>query len=146
MFVEVEPKKAAVAVMTARLEEANAKKAEMEELVAKLTAKLKGLQDEFAAVMKTKQDAEDEAAACFRKLDLAQRLVNALGSESERWSASIVRLGEELDVVLGDVLLASSFVSYVGPFNKKFRDMIIERGFVKFFQENGIPHSPEANP
>lgn len=146
VFVEVEPKKAAVAKMTALLDEANAKKEEMEQLVAELTAKLKGLQDEFAKVMKTKQDAEDEAAACFRKLDLAQRLVNALGSEAERWAGSIVRLGEEIDVVLGDVLLAASFVSYVGPFNKAFRDMIIEKGFVKFFREHGIPHSPEANP
>ena len=146
VFVEVEPKKAAVAKMAAALEEANAKKEEMENKVADLTAKLNVLQAEFDKVMKTKQDAEDEAAACFRKLDLAQRLVNALGSESERWAASIIRLGDEIDVVLGDVLLASSFVSYVGPFNKKFRDMIIENGFVKFFKDNGIPHSPEAAP
>ena len=133
VFVMVEPKKAAVAEMTKKLEEANAKKQEMEDLVADLTAKLNVLQAEFDKVMKTKKDAEDEAAACFRKLDLAQRLVNALGSESERWSASIIRLGEEIELVLGDVLLASSFVSYVGPFNKKFRDMIINDGFVKFF-------------
>ena len=76
---------------------------------------------------------------------MAKRLVSALGSESERWSASIIRLGDEIDVVLGDVLLASSFVSYVGPFNKRFRDMIIKDGFVKFFQENAIPHTAEAN-
>jgi dynein heavy chain len=86
--------------------------------------------------MKTKQDAEDEAAACFRKLDLAQRLVNALGSESERWGAAIVRLGEEIELVLGDVLLAASFVSYVGPFNKKFRMKIMDEKFVPFFQQN----------
>jgi dynein heavy chain len=59
-----------------------------------------------------------------------------LGSESERWSASIIRLGEEIDVVLGDVLLSASFVSYVGPFNKKLRDMIVKDGFIKFFREN----------
>jgi hypothetical protein len=54
VFVEVEPKKAAVAKMTALLDDANKKKEEMETLVAELTAKLKGLQDEFAKVMKTK--------------------------------------------------------------------------------------------
>ena len=92
VFVEVEPKKKAVAEMTEKLNVANAKKKEMEDLVAELSAKLQVLQDEFDKVMKTKQDAEDEAARCFKKLDLAKRLVNALGSESERWSASIVRL------------------------------------------------------
>jgi dynein heavy chain len=43
-------------------------------------------------------------------------------------------------------LLASAFVSYVGPFNKKFRDMIIYENFVEFFKQNNIPMSPNSNP
>jgi dynein heavy chain len=42
-------------------------------------------------------------------------------------------LGEYLKVVIGDVLLASAFVSYVGPFNKQFRDKIINENFLDFF-------------
>ena len=48
--------------------------------------------------------------------------------------------------MIGDVLLASAFVSYVGPFNKRFRDMIIEDNFIDFFSKNGIPCSPNPNP
>jgi dynein heavy chain len=55
-------------------------------------------------------------------------------------------LGEYLQVVIGDVLLASAFVSYVGPFNKSFRDKIINDNFVEFFKKNNIPMSPAANP
>jgi dynein heavy chain len=44
------------------------------------------------------------------------------------------------------VLLASAFVSYVGPFNKRFRDMIIVDNFIEFFAKNGIPCSPSPNP
>lgn len=36
--------------------------------------------------MDEKNAAEAEASRCARKLDSAQRLVNALGSESVRWS------------------------------------------------------------
>jgi dynein heavy chain len=57
-----------------------------------------------------------------------------------------VTCGQAIEVVSGDVLLAASFVSYVGPFNKRFRDMIMKDNFVKFFKQNGIPFSPEANP
>jgi len=39
----------------------------------------------FDKAMSEKQQAMDEAARCEKKLDLAQRLVNALGSEQERW-------------------------------------------------------------
>jgi dynein heavy chain len=44
------------------------------------------------------------------------------------------------------VLLASSFVSYVGPFNKSFRDKIMEESFIKFFKDNKIPLSPKCDP
>jgi dynein heavy chain len=67
--------------------------------------------------MDDKNNAMAEAEKCERKLSLAQRLVGALGSEQERWSQSIVDLGEYLQVIIGDVLLSSAFVSYVaGPF------------------------------
>jgi dynein heavy chain len=51
-----------------------------------------------------------------------------------------------LEYVIGDVLLASSFVSYVGPFSKKFREKIIKENFIVFFQKNAIPASPNSSP
>ena len=98
------------------------KKAEVDALVADLNAKLQVLMDAFNKAMNEKETAMREAERCERKLNLAQRLVGALGSELDRWSQSIIDIGELLNVIVGDVLLASAFVSYVGPFNKKFRD------------------------
>lgn len=49
-------------------------------------------------------------------------------------------------MIIGDVLLASAFVSYVGPFNKKFRDLIINQRFNDFFRKMRIPMSPDSNP
>lgn len=95
--------------------------------------------------MNEKETAMREAQKCENKLSLANRLVNALGSEQERWAQSIIDQGEALKVIIGDVLLASSFVSYVGPFNKAFRDKILSE-FLVFFKGNNIPCNPEANP
>ena len=94
--------------------------------------------DLYNAAMNKKKAAEDEAARCERRLSLANRLVSALGSEKGRWNDAIVQFGEDQKVVHGDVLLASSFVSYVGPFNKSFRDKIMEESFIKFFKDNRI--------
>jgi dynein heavy chain len=125
---------------------ANAKKQEVDALVADLNAKLQVLLDAFDKVMKERNDAVAAAEKCERKMSLAQRLVGALGSELDRWTQSILDLGEYLKVIIGDVLLASAFVSYVGPFNKKFRDMIIYENFVEFFKTNSIPMSDVVNP
>jgi dynein heavy chain len=54
------------------------------------------LLDAYDKAMKEKNDAIAEAEKCEKKLDLAQRLVGALGSELDRWSQSIIDLGELL--------------------------------------------------
>lgn len=69
-----------------------------------------------------------------------------MGSENERWGLSIISLDEQLKVIVGDVLLASAFVSYAGPFNKSFRDMMIKEDFAKYFITNKIPMSPAMDP
>ena len=142
----VEPKRIAVREAQTQLAEANERKTQMDALVAKLNSELAVLQAEFQKAMDDKTAAENEANRCATRLDLAQRLVNALGSESERWSTSIITLTENLKVVVGDVLLASAFVSYVGPFNKAFRDKIIQKEFMPFFVDNQIPMSENSNP
>lgn len=96
--------------------------------------------------MKKKADAEATAAACERKKSLATRLVKALGAEGKRWEESITVTEQLINVVLGDVLMASAFVSYIGPFNIKYRNIIMKEKFAKFFKDNKIPVSEKSNP
>ena len=101
--------------------------------------------DEYQLAMDDKNNAIAEAERCERKLNLAQRLVGALGSELDKWSQSIIDLSDYLGVIIGDVLLAAAFVSYVGPFNKSFRDQITNN-FIATFKKFGVPMSPEGDP
>ena len=146
VVVNTEPKRQAVEKAKIDLAEATETKNTMEALVADLQAKLDVLMKTYQEAMDKKQGAEDEAARCERRLSLANRLVSALGSEKGRWADAIVQFTEDLKVVHGDVLLASSFVSYVGPFNKAFRDMIVDDNFIKFFKDKQIPLSPALDP
>jgi len=54
---------------------------------------------------------EAEAAALNAKMSLANRLVNGLSGENKRWGENVVTLNENLIYLIGDVLLAASFVS-----------------------------------
>lgn len=46
----------------------------------------------------------------------------------------------------GDVLMASAFISYAGPFNKKFREKMMNDEFLKYLRTNNVPLSKEVNP
>jgi dynein heavy chain len=146
VVVNTEPKRQAVEKAKIDLAEANETKETMQALVAELQAKLDILLRTYQEAMDKKKAAEDDALRCETRLSRANRLVAALGSEKGRWGDAITQFTEDMKVVHGDVLLASSFVSYVGPFNKEFRDMIINDNFLKFFADEKIPMSAACDP
>lgn len=129
------------------------KKAELADAVEKcdkIVAQVKELKDKLEEVMEIKRKAESELAsaaaeeqACKDKLDLAKRFINALGSSSQRWESNIKEFDEKLSLIIGDILIASAFVSYCGPFPKKYR-VGIKQSFVDFALSNHIPMSKDA--
>ena len=143
---DVEPKREALRKATKQLNEANEKLQITKEMVAELEAKLKILVDQYDEAMAEKEAVEKEAERCAKRLNLANRLVNALASEKDRWSEGIEFYSQLLEVLVGDVLISSSFVSYVGPFTKKYRDILIKNKFLDFLRSKNIPMSPDPNP
>jgi len=92
------------------LEGAKQKVADCEANVEAQNKTLKKYSEELAEV-------ESMAEALNAKMNLASRLVNGLAGENKRWGENVITLNEEIGLLVGDVLLASSFVSYIGPFD-----------------------------
>merc|ERR1719163_293679 len=69
---------------------------------------------------------------------------------STRLAEGIELLTADKELLVGDVLLASAFISYIGPFTKKYRDEMITQQWVPFLETaaNGerIPMSADPNP
>lgn len=79
------------------------------------------LREKLAAAEKQKKEVEEDAQKCADKLSAAEKLVNGLAGENKRWSENVVFLQANIKSVIGDVLLASEFVSYIGAFSAKLR-------------------------
>ena len=109
---------------------------------ASVDAANKVLSDLREALMKAtieKQEVEKEKEECQGKLALAERLLNGLASEGSRWGNDIKDLEVEKQTMMGDVLLASAFVSYIGPFDAVYRNRIWREIWMSDIIERGIP-------
>ncbi len=98
---------------------ANAQLAEKEKEVAEVRAM-------YEAAMRKKQALQDDAETCKRKMTAASALIEGLSGEKVRWTAACKEFKAQISRLVGDVLLASGFLSYCGPFNQEFRKLLLD--------------------
>lgn len=146
IYCDIAPKRQRLAEANAQLEAANAKLKTVQDQVAELQAKLKVLEDKFQAANAEKLEVQAQAERTQNRLALAQRLVRALASENVRWAENVKRLQQGLDVLVGDVLVAGAFVSYIGGFPFKFRRDLLYEKWIPKIRESGIPCSQNVDP
>ncbi|KAK9817742.1 hypothetical protein WJX72_001478 [[Myrmecia] bisecta] len=135
---EVEPKRQELAAANEKLAAANSTLKQVQDKVAALNAQVQQLEEQFERALSEKNSAIAESERCQRKLNLANRLINALASEGERWAQTVQQLRKDYTVLTGDMLLAAAFVSYAGPFTSKFRGSLIKE-WIKFLTDKGAP-------
>eukprot|EP00792_Barthelona_sp_PAP020_P009043 TRINITY_DN3265_c0_g6_i1.p1 TRINITY_DN3265_c0_g6~~TRINITY_DN3265_c0_g6_i1.p1 ORF type:complete len:3839 (+),score=1299.73 TRINITY_DN3265_c0_g6_i1:669-11519(+) len=141
---EVEPKRIALAEATETLNAARAKLKKTEDHVRRLTKKLNGLKSEFEEATKRKQESLNALRENETKLDIANRLINGLASEKDRWGEGILELRKKENSLVGDILLVAAFCSYVGPFNKHYRKKLVNDLWIPEIRKLGLPLSKEA--
>eukprot|EP00993_Chasmostoma_nieuportense_P002181 NODE_2_length_6488_cov_18.174344_g1_i0.p1 GENE.NODE_2_length_6488_cov_18.174344_g1_i0~~NODE_2_length_6488_cov_18.174344_g1_i0.p1 ORF type:complete len:2154 (+),score=521.91 NODE_2_length_6488_cov_18.174344_g1_i0:435-6464(+) len=136
---EVRPKEERLAEAQDRLASSKSSLKKIQDRVADLRAKLDGLVNQFEQARDEKQRIEEQAQRTQDKLNLAERLVNGLADENVRWGNTIQELRECTNLLIGDVLLASAFISYVGPFTRTFRETLVNDRWIADIRQRGIP-------
>ena len=81
----------------------------------------------------------DDADACRRKMNNATALIEGLAGERVRWTESSKGFSSQIQRLVGDVLLATGFLSYSGPFNQEFRNQMLKQW--KRTMQNQIPYT-----
>uniref|UniRef100_H3G776 AAA+ ATPase domain-containing protein n=1 Tax=Phytophthora ramorum TaxID=164328 RepID=H3G776_PHYRM len=135
-IVVVEPKKRALEEANEKLRVANERLELVNQKVAALEEKLAILTEEFDKTNKEVQDAVGLLERGRLRMELARRLAKALGSESERWAHELEQLRVSAEMLVCDVVIAASFVSYVGAFTKPFRDLLINDKWLPFLHKD----------
>ncbi|XP_017763577.1 PREDICTED: dynein heavy chain 7, axonemal-like [Eufriesea mexicana] len=67
------------------------------------------------------QAMSDKVTDCEIKLKRAEELIGGLGGEYTRWSDTAKFLGERYQRLMGDIVIASGIIAYLGPFTMPLR-------------------------
>ena len=136
----VAPKKAQLAIAEGEYAEAMkglaAKQAELKIVLDKL----KNMQDKLAELDAKKTSLERQYEDCNNKLERAEKLMGGLGGERVRWGEISAELGPKFNNLLGDVLISSGVIAYLGPFFIPYRKEAVA-GWQALAIEKRVPMS-----
>ena len=146
IYEVVEPKRKLLSEANEKKEAAETQLAAVRAHVASLEAKLAELNSQFEAATNEKNEAIAAADKTQRKANLATRLVNGLADENVRWTEAVKSFDAQEAQYVGDVLVASAFVSYIGAFSAKFRTSLVFERWLPDMMERKIPMTEDIVP
>ena len=107
----------------------------MEDKIAELEAQLQEAQDK-------KMKLEADVQKCKDHMVAAAELLDGLANEEISWKERAIKLREESVFILGDTVLSSGIIAYLGALPKDYRDELIEM-WKKMIEKNKIIFDPE---
>ncbi|XP_046878072.1 dynein axonemal heavy chain 8-like [Hypomesus transpacificus] len=142
---EVLPLKANLIIQEGRLTLANGELTLAQSQLDEKQAELDLVQAKFDAAMKEKQDLLDDAELCRKKMQKASTLIDGLSGEKVRWTQQSKEFKSQINRLVGDVLQLTGFLSYCGPFNQNFRNMLLKDIWESELRKRQIPFSENLN-
>ncbi|KZC13452.1 Dynein heavy chain 10, axonemal [Dufourea novaeangliae] len=139
VFREVKPKIDRVTELEAESERAR-KALEREERELRRIEKAIGeLNIKYENAMGERQKLQEETDILQRRLIAADKLINGLSSENERWKKELESLHGEIEMIVGNCVLSAGFLAYSGPFSYEYRNQMLYEEWKNSIVEKRIP-------
>ncbi len=125
-YTEVEPKRE---YLRSLKEEKKVKEDELmkkEEEIEKLNSNLKELEEGFKKSNRESDKIKTDMEEMEKKKERSEQLLNNLSSEKIRWGQEKNDFKKHIDNILGDTLLCSSFLAYIGFYDAFYRKALKE--------------------
>ena len=102
--------------------------------------KVASLQRNYEATLRKSENLKQQQKTAAIQLVRAEKLVGGLAGEAERWKVNVAKLEEDLKSLVGNILLASASIAYIGPFTNEYRSMMV-RDWAQKCRDSEIPVS-----
>jgi dynein heavy chain, axonemal len=137
---EIKPKQAALAEAEAKLKSAETQLAEKMENLKNIQEVVNKLESEYQTALEKEKKLQQDVDLCVLKLDRAQKLIEGLKDEKIRWADESESLKVKYANNIGDLILCSGIIAYLGVFTGVYRSGCIEN-WIKLVKSNSIPSS-----
>jgi len=141
----VKPKIDSLTVAEAKLGEAMAELKVAQSELQKVLDEVALLDEELKEAQDTMNALKQHAHNMQSQMDTANRLLVGLSGENQRWTEDSRNFAVKRKRLVGDVAVVSAFVSYVGPFNAMFRNMLHDQ-FTATCHEKRVPAHQQTAP
>ncbi|KAM5298313.1 dynein axonemal heavy chain 8 [Ctenodactylus gundi] len=142
---EVLPLKANLAKQEGRLAVANVELGKAQELLDEKQAELDKVQAKFDAATNEKMGLLNDADMCRKKMQAASALIDGLSGEKIRWTQQSKEFKAQINRLVGDILMCTGFLSYLGPFNQIFRNYLLKDQWETELRTRKIPFTENLN-
>ena len=123
---KVEPLREELATLEKSAEATEIEAEKNRKLVESLESSIAVYKEEYAVLISDVQTLKAEMASVKERVDRSVKVLDDLSAERERWSLSRESFGTLTATMVGDSLLASSYLSYGGIFDQSTRNMLLQ--------------------
>lgn len=134
----VKPKRIKLIQEEARLQLAMDELAAAKAELKTITDYLSELDANSSKEIEKKNQLEAKMTKTKKKINTAETLITSLSDEKVRWKSGASKITEEKKELTGNCSLATAFISYCGPFNSDFRNILSGR-FIEDMKGRKVP-------
>ncbi|EGR31243.1 hypothetical protein IMG5_115030 [Ichthyophthirius multifiliis] len=128
---QINSKKAIVEKMNNELQKANKELNIKQSELRKVEEKVGKLEKEYNDNKQEKDRLDKDIQTIGDRLIRAEELSTGLADEQIRWKETVGVLGEQIKLLIGDVFIAASSVTYYGPFTGTYREELVQQWLQK---------------
>jgi dynein heavy chain len=122
----IQPKKLRLAEAQDELARVQAQIQTKQDALQEVLDRIAELRSTLPATEHRKDELEVVAQKTVSQLRRAEKLIGGLGGEKVRWLSSKKQLTEELNNLVGNMILAAGCLAYLGPFTSDFREVCVQ--------------------
>ena len=83
--------------------------------------------EEYATLIREAELLKSEMETVQKKVERSQNLLKNLSSESQRWNEQSRSFQDQMSTIVGDNILSSAFIAYIGFFDQHYRRSLLDQ-------------------